>query len=199
MHRNNSTKPAEEWRGVRLHGIVPTLSHANVEAFTKNDLVEICQYIPSYRHHTSTLTIYSMDFFTTYLEIAAVVPPSLRLPSFTIGEIEDTRKHNTKKKPAHMLPTPNITPEEASMAFDPVNSEKGDSPKSLLGHRGKVYMAWVMGQNREADTFLGLFRKWKQCKRAVHCVSNAGFKKVRNLSRAFKEYPDLLQPFITEY
>eukprot|EP00957_Ditylum_brightwellii_P124265 9472503-Ditylum_brightwellii.AAC.1 len=67
-----------------------------------------------------------------------------------------------------MTPTPQITPAEASMAFHPTNCHLGDAPASFVGHRGKVYIAWVTEMDLEEDTFLGLYKTRKECKRAIH-------------------------------
>eukprot|EP00957_Ditylum_brightwellii_P206650 15349386-Ditylum_brightwellii.AAC.1 len=85
------------------------------------------------------------------------------------------------------------------MAFNPTNSVKGDKPKDLIGHQGSVYISWVTECNQDDDNFLGVFRHWKDCKRAVHAVSNVGYQKVKNLAQAFEMYPTMLKKFMTQY
>eukprot|EP00957_Ditylum_brightwellii_P122821 9366258-Ditylum_brightwellii.AAC.2 len=61
------------------------------------------------------------------------------------------------------------------MAFKRTNKYKGDNPRDLIGYRGSVYIAWVTEHHDAPETFLGIFCLWKDCKRAAHSVSNAGY------------------------
>eukprot|EP00957_Ditylum_brightwellii_P167751 12770484-Ditylum_brightwellii.AAC.1 len=120
--------------------------------------------------NTASLTIYSSRVFTIDQDLAAVVPEKHRTKDFTIGTTvkPSSQPAQAKKLPLHKLATPVITPQEASMAFGAVDKCKGNSPATLVGHRGKVYVAWVTENSNMPDTLLGIFRHWKDCKRAVH-------------------------------
>eukprot|EP00957_Ditylum_brightwellii_P094422 7189709-Ditylum_brightwellii.AAC.1 len=60
-------------------------------------------------------------------------------------------------------------------------------------------MAWVIERTNTPDTLLGILCHWKDCKWAVHQVSNAGFEKSKNLSKAHETYLALLEDFRPKY
>jgi hypothetical protein len=182
-------------------GIQPLLTHEEITKMASHELIETCHYSQSYTDNTASITVYSSRVFTIDQELAEIVPEQHRTKDFRIGTtLKPSSQHkHAKQLPLHKLPTPVITPQEASMAFGAVNKCKGDSPAVLIGHRGKVYVAWVTERSDRPDTLLGIFRHWKDCKRAVHQVSNAGYEKSKNLSKAHETYPALMEDFMRDY
>eukprot|EP00957_Ditylum_brightwellii_P118368 9027490-Ditylum_brightwellii.AAC.1 len=171
MHRAYCVKPTEEWRSISLHRVSAQLSHKTLESFANHPLGSGRRHPPQQQN----LRIHN------------------RRSHFLTPSIFQ------KKKPLHHISTPNITPHEASMAFEKTNKHKRDNPNDLIGHRGSVYIVWVTERHDTADTFLGIFCLWKDCKQVAHSVSNAGYNKEKNLSRAFEKYPRLLKYFMADY
>eukprot|EP00957_Ditylum_brightwellii_P073802 5608249-Ditylum_brightwellii.AAC.1 len=137
MHRAYCVKPTEEWRSICLHGVSAQLSHKTLESFANHRLVKTCHYAESYSDRTASITLFSSKFFTIDRDLADVIPPNNRTSAFTIGAVTSSPRQSSKnKKPLHHISTLNITPHEASMAFEKTNQHEGDNPNDLIGHRG---------------------------------------------------------------
>eukprot|EP00957_Ditylum_brightwellii_P013923 1050730-Ditylum_brightwellii.AAC.1 len=153
-----------------------------------HNLIEACHNSQLYTDNTTSLTMYPSHVFTIDKDLAAVVPAKYHTKDFMIGMPVKPSSQPTqaKKLPLHKLPTPFITPQEASMAFGAINKCKGNIPAALGGHRGNVYVTYVTEHTNTPDTLLGIFCHWKDCKWAVHQVSNAGFEKARIYQKHMK-------------
>eukprot|EP00957_Ditylum_brightwellii_P116770 8906977-Ditylum_brightwellii.AAC.1 len=123
MHRLYCAKPAEDWRSICLYGVQPLLLHEDITQLANHNLIETCHYSQSYTDNTASLTIYSSCVFTINKDLAAVVPSKHYIKDFMIDMPIKPSSQPTqpKKLPLHKLPTPVITPQEASMAFGAIN------------------------------------------------------------------------------
>eukprot|EP00957_Ditylum_brightwellii_P014718 1109726-Ditylum_brightwellii.AAC.1 len=123
-------------------------------------------------HCSSLLTeeafieLHPAKYFTTNKALAADIPQEYLVKAAHIMLVPSPKSHQTDKQ-LHQLPTPTITPVEVSMAFGPTNMYKGRTPSDLVGHRSKVYVAWVSEQDSTNSTLSGIFQNWKPYQQAI--------------------------------